>query len=96
MWAFEHPTISAIISAKSSLFFAGVLTCGVAYTFQIFGQKYTLPIVASLILCLESVFAVLGGTLILHETMLPKEIFGCVFMIIAVIIANLKTSECDN
>ena len=96
MWAFENPTISAIISAKSSLLFAGVLTCGVAYTFQIFGQKYTLPVVASLILCLESVFAVLGGTLILHEIMLPKEIVGCIFMIIAVIIANLKTNECDN
>ena len=95
MCAFENPTITAILSAKSSLLFAGVLTCGVAYTLQIFGQKYTLPVVASLILCLESVFAVIGGTLILHETMLLKEIIGCIFMIIAVVIANLKFRECD-
>ena len=95
MWAFENPTITAILSAKSSLLFAGVLTCGVAYTLQIFGQKYTLPVVASLILCLESVFAVIGGTLILHETMLLKEIIGCIFMITAVVIANLKFRECD-
>ena len=95
MWAFENPTFSTIISAKSSLLFTGILTCGVAYTFQIFGQKYTLPIVASLILCLESVFAVLGGTLILHEAMLPKEIAGCVFMIFAVVIANIKFDKCN-
>lgn len=95
MWGFENPTITAILSAKSSLLFAGVLTCGVAYTLQIFGQKYTLPVVASLILCLESVFAVIGGTLILHETMLLKEIIGCIFMITAVVIANLKFRECD-
>lgn len=87
--AFENPTIAAILSAKVSLLFAGILTCGVAYTLQIYGQKYTQPVVASLILCLESVFAVIGGTLILGETMSPKEILGCIFMITAVILANL-------
>ena len=89
MIAFENPTIAAILSAKISILFAGILTCGVAYTLQIYGQKYTQPVVASLILCLESVFAVIGGTLILGETMSPKEILGCIFMITAVILANL-------
>ena len=87
---FENPTITSIIDCKIPLFYAGVLTCGVAYTLQIFGQKHTQPAVASLILCLESVFAVIGGTLILHETMIPKEIIGCVFMISAVILSNLQ------
>lgn len=97
MIAFENPTIAAILSAKISILFAGILTCGVAYTLQIYGQKYTQPVVASLILCLESVFAVIGGTLILGETMSPKEILGCIFMITAVILANLhfESDELD-
>lgn len=93
MLMFESPSISSIIACKVPIFYAGVLTCGVAYTLQIFGQKNTLPVIASLIFSLESVFAVLGGALILGETMIPKEIAGCVFMITAVILANLSPEE---
>lgn len=87
---FENPTAASIIDCKTSLLYAGILTCGVAYTLQIFGQKNTLPVIASIIFSLESVFAVLGGAVILGETMLPKEILGCVLMIVAVILSNLK------
>ena len=87
---FENPTAASIIDCKTSLLYAGILTGGVAYTLQIFGQKNTLPVIASIIFSLESVFAVLGGAVILGETMLPKEILGCVFMIVAVILSNLK------
>ena len=73
--------------------YAGILTCGVAYTLQIYGQKYTLPVLASLILCLESVFAVLGGVLILGETLSIKEIIGCVFMISGVVLTNLHSDK---
>lgn len=90
MLIFEEPTLSKFIAGYIPILYAGVLTCGVAYTLQIFGQKYTQPTVASLILCLESVFAVLGGCTILHETMTPKEIFGCIFMISAVILSQTK------
>lgn len=86
----EHPTIQAIVSAKVPLLYAGILTCGVAYTLQIFGQKYTQPVIASLILSLESVFAVLGGMLILGEVMTGREILGCVFMIVAVILSEIR------
>ena len=72
------------------IFYAGVLTCGVAYTLQIFGQKYSHPTIASLILCLESVFAVIGGGMILHESLSPKELLGCVFMISAVVLSQLN------
>lgn len=92
MFLFEVPTIASIISCRVSIFYAGILTCGVAYTLQIYGQKNTPPAIASLILCLESVFAVLGGVLILGETMVPKEIVGCLFMITAVVLANLRTN----
>ena len=87
---YESPQMSAIIACRGHLLFAGVLTCGVAYTLQIYGQKYTLPVIASLIFCLESVFAVLGGALFLGETMTVKEILGCVFMISGVILSNLN------
>lgn len=96
MLMFENPNLTNIIACKVPIFYAGVLTCGVAYTLQIFGQKNTLPVIASLIFSLESVFAVLGGALILGETMIPKEIAGCVFMITAVILANLSPEEKNN
>ena len=87
---YETPSLETILACKYPLLFAGVLTCGVAYTLQIYGQKYTLPVIASLIFCLESVFAVLGGVLILGESMTIKEILGCIFMISGVILSNLK------
>lgn len=91
MFIFEHPHWAQIIACKIPILYAGILTCGVAYTLQIFGQKFTpSPTVASLILSLESVFAVVGGSLILHEIMSIKEVFGCIFMITAVILSQLN------
>lgn len=90
---FENPNIDAIIACKTPLLYAGILTCGVAYTLQIYGQKYTLPVLASLIFSLESVFAVLGGVLILGETLSIKELLGCIFMISGVILSNLHSEK---
>ena len=96
VWLFETPTFQTIWACRVPIFYAGILTCGVAYTLQMYGQKYTLPVVASLIFCLESVFAVIGGVLILGETMSLKEICGCVFMITAVILSNLDFNTEQN
>lgn len=90
MFLLETPDIYSILACKYPLLFAGILTCGVAYTLQIFGQKYTPPVIASLILCMESVFAVIGGSIILHETMTIKESLGCLLMITAVILSEIK------
>ena len=89
----ENPTAQALIECKIPLIYSGIITCGIAYTLQIYGQKYTLPILATLILCLESVFAVIGGALILGEVMTTREILGCVLMISAVILANTKMEQ---
>ena len=89
----ENPTAHALIECKIPLIYSGIITCGIAYTLQIYGQKYTLPILATLILCLESVFAVIGGALILGEVMTTREIIGCVLMISAVILANTKMEQ---
>lgn len=90
MLIFENPDMNSFIACRIPILYAGILTCGVAYTLQIFGQKYTAPTIASLILCLESVFAVVGGSLILHETMTMREGLGCVFMIIAVVLSQVQ------
>lgn len=90
MLIFETPTFQGFIDCKIPLLYAGILTCGVAYTLQIFGQKYTTPVIASLILCLESVFAVIGGGIILQETLTVKETIGCLFMIVAVILSQMQ------
>ncbi len=89
MLMFENPVMANFIAAKTPILYAGILTCGVAYTLQIFGQKFTPPTIASIILCMESVFAVVGGSLILHETMTARETLGCVFMIIAVVLSQI-------
>lgn len=93
MLVFETHNVVNYLECTIPLLYAGILTCGVAYTLQIFGQKYTQPTVASLILCLESVFAVAGGCIILHETMSLKEILGCFFMISAVILSQIQPNS---
>ena len=75
-----------------TLLYAGVMSCGVAYTLQVVGQKYTDPGIAAMILCLESVFAVIAGMIILGEVMQLREILGCLIMFAAIVVANLPIS----
>ena len=84
----EHPNLGAILSAAVPILYAGVLSSGVAYTLQIVAQKDTDPTVASLILCLESVFAVLAGALVLHQIPTGRELAGCVLMFVAIVLAQ--------
>ena len=90
MFIFEGPvSVSNIMTAWFPILYAGVISCGIAYTFQVLGQKEATPTIAALILCLESVFGVLAGAVILGETMTMREIFGCIIMFAAVVISNL-------
>jgi len=84
----EKPAISAFIDGIWPLLYTGVLSCGVAFTLQITGQRDADPSVASLIFSLESVFAVIGGYLILNQNLTPREIIGCAFMFAAVILVQ--------
>lgn len=86
---FETPTWDAVFAAKLPILYAGVMSCGVAYTLQILGQKNYNPTVAVLILSLESCFSVLGGFLILKETLSGRELVGCALMFVAIILAQL-------
>ena len=89
----EHPQISSILTAWLPILYAGVMSCGVAYTLQIIGQKNMNPTVASLILSLESCISVLAGWVILGQQLSAREIAGCVIMFAAIILAQLPQKE---
>ncbi len=89
MFIFEAPSVSAIRMSIIPILYAGALSSGVGYTLQIVAQKDTDPTIASLILSLESVFAVIAGVLLLNESLTLRELSGCVLMFIAIVIAQL-------
>lgn len=86
---FENPNLASILQAWMPILYAGVLSCGVAYTLQIVGQKGMNPTVASLIMSLESCISVIAGWLLLSQNLSSREIFGCVLMFGAIILAQL-------
>ena len=85
----EDPSLSYILTAWLPILYAGALSSGVAYTLQIIGQKDMNPTVASLILSLESCISVLAGWLILGQKLSSRELFGCLIMFGAIILAQL-------
>ncbi len=87
----ENPSFGNLVAAAVPILYAGVLSSGVAYTLQIVGQKFTTPTLASLIMSLESVFAVLGGALLLQQWPTPREAFGCALMFAAIIVSQIAT-----
>lgn len=86
---YEQPTLNLISAGWKPILFIGVVVTGVAYTLQIFRHKATKPVIATLILSSEAVFAVLGGVLILYETLSIKEIVGCLIMLIAIVLSQI-------
>ncbi len=89
----EEPDLRNILACWLPLGFAGILSMGVAYSLQILGQKNLEPTTASLIMSLESVFAALGGWLILHNTMTPRELLGCALVFGSVILSQLPMKK---
>ena len=86
---FERPVLSDILAAKLPILYAGIMSCGVAYTLQVLGQKGMNPTIASLILSLESSISVLAGWLILGQKLGPRQLIGCGVMFGAIILAQL-------
>lgn len=87
---FEEPNLSGIGQAGFEILYAGIGSCGIAYTFQILGQKRTNPTVASLLMSFESVFAVLCAIVVAKDVPSLREGIGCVLMFAAVILAQLE------
>lgn len=88
-WAAAFGSLEAWVA----ILYAGVLSCGVAYTLQILGQRGLNPAIASLIMSLESVFSVLAGWLILQETMTGRELGGCMLIFTAIVLAQLPSGK---
>ena len=83
-----------VVSVESTaaallILYCGIMSSGVAYTLQILGQRDLNPAIASLIMCLESVFSALGGWLLLGQSLSAREVFGCVLIFAAVVLAQL-------
>ena len=89
MFIFEKPEWKAIKSAAIPLLYSGIMSCGIAYTLQVVGQKYCEATIASLAMCMESVFAVLASAILLHEKLSGREITGCVIMFAAIVTTQL-------
>lgn len=93
MFIFEEPKISEINAAIVPILYSGIMSSGVAFTLQVIGQKYTEPTIASMLLCLESVFSVIFAFLILGQSMETREYIGCAVMFCAIIIAQIPKKQ---
>ena len=89
----ETPTWEKVFSAAIPILYCGILSGGVGYTLQIIAQKFTDPTIASLLMSLESVFAVLAGAILLGERMTLREMAGCVVMFVAIILVQIPLPD---
>lgn len=90
MFIFESPNLSQIKEGILPILYSGIMSCGFAYTMQVVGQKYCEATIASLLMCMESVFATISAAIYLHETLTGREIIGCAVMFAAIIISQLS------
>jgi len=90
---FETPRLDGMLACITSILYVAVFSGAIGYTLQMIGQKYTDPTLASLLMCLESVFAAIGGWLLLGQALTPRELTGCALMLAASIIAQLPAKR---
>ena len=72
------------------ILYCGLVSAGLGYTLQMIGQRYTDPTVASLLMSMESVFALVAGAVILHERLSTRELLGCLVMFIAIMLSQIS------
>lgn len=89
----EKPALSALFAGWMPILYAGVMSCGVAYTLQVVGQKKVEPTIASLLLSMESVVSVLAGWVLLGQKLSGRELFGCFLVFIAVILVQIPEKD---
>lgn len=89
----EKPNSRALLNCTVPLIHSGVFSMGIAYSLQIIGQKHLESTASSLIMSMESVFAVLFGWLLLNQSLTQWETIGCILMFIAVILSQLPNKR---
>ena len=85
----ENPNWAGIMAAAVPILYCGVVSGGIGYTLQIVAQKFTDPTIASLLMSLESVFAVIAGAVLLGEQMSSRELLGCAAMFAATVLVQI-------
>lgn len=93
MFLFEQPQWDQILGAGVAILYCGILSSGVGYTLQIIGQRGLDPTIASLAMCLESVFGALAGWALLGQKLTPIELTGCLLMFAAIVGSTLSTGK---
>ena len=86
----EEPAWAQIEAAMVPILYCGLVSAGLGYTLQMIGQRYTDPTVASLLMSMESVFALVAGAVILHERLSTRELLGCLVMFIAIMLSQIS------
>jgi drug/metabolite transporter (DMT)-like permease len=91
---FKHLTIfTSIYEASIPIIYGGLFSVGIAYTLQIVGQKRVEPTPAAIILCLESVFAMFGGWLLLKESVSLRMLIGALILFSAMILSTIDSKR---
>lgn len=93
---FEQPLVENVKMAIVPLLYSGIMSAGVAYTCQILGQKDSDPTVATIVMSTESLFAAIGGAVILGETMSLRGYLGCAIMFAGIIVSQLEIKKKNN
>lgn len=88
MFVIEKPDLSSIYSALPAILYAGIFSSGIAYTLQALGQKNLNPAIASIAMCLESVFGTLSGWIVLGQQLSLREAAGCILMFAAIVLTQ--------
>lgn len=88
MFAFETPSLTAMLNAWFPILYGGVMSAGVAFTLQNYGQRYAEPSAAAILMSFEAIFGALAGWFFLNEVMTAREIFGCVLMLIGMLVTQ--------
>ena len=96
MFIFEEPSWKQVDQALLPVLYAGIMSSGIAYTLQILGQSKVNAVLSSMLLSLESVFAVLSGWLILNQLLTLRELFGCCLVFAAIILAQIPPASFTN
>ena len=89
-FVFETVNITMITNATWPILYGGIMSIGVAYTLQVFGQQKVAPSKAAIVLSLESVFAMIGGWMLLNETITMRKGTGAILMLAGLVLSQLR------
>ena len=93
MFALEKPDLTSVYNALPAILYAGVFSSGIAYTLQSLGQKNLNPAIASIAMCLESVFGTLSGWIVLGQKLSLREAIGCILMFGAIVLSQFLGND---